>query len=126
MLMLFPVIIQCPGLFLCSFLPSSLSSLTMMMSSLGCLLLSSMPFVSASSFACRCSLVSAFKRAFRRLLAAFSGLCDVLFGTYFQDYTYRFYQYFVFTILKPSSLNNLVLDVRHNEVDMSRDRERTP
>ena len=42
MLIEFSVIVQSPGSFLCSFLPSPLSSLSMKMSSLGCLLLSSM------------------------------------------------------------------------------------
>ena len=36
--------------------------------------------LSASSFACRCSLVSALERACRRFLAACSVLCDVFLG----------------------------------------------
>ena len=80
MLMVFPVIIQSSGSFLCSFLLSPLSSLSMKM------LPSSMPLCIRVSFEFRLPLF--FRFGVQTGLPTISGffsvafLCDVLFGTY--------------------------------------------
>ena len=67
MLMVFPVIFQSPGSFLCCFLLSPLLSLSMNMLSvvawMSVVVVYAAVSLSAASFACRCSLDSAFKRA---------------------------------------------------------------
>ena len=75
-----------------------------------------MPYsLSVSIFVFRCSLVPVLKRTWRRFLAAFSTSRTIDIG---------FYQYFALNILNPWGLHNLILDVRHTEVDMSHDLER--
>ena len=78
-----------------------------------------MPFsLSGSSFVCVALFfrrLNAFDDDFSLLAVAFLGeTIDIGFRNILHHF------------LKPSTLNNLVLDVRHNEIDMLRGRVRTP
>ena len=118
MLMVFPVIIQSPDSFLCCFWLSPLSSLNMMMLSLldvCCRLL------------CRCISISF--EFHLPLFFSFGVQTRLPFlATFLMGRTtdIGFSNILHAPFLTPSIVNILVLDVCHNEVDMPRDRVRTP